>query len=182
MEFSRQELVQFSSVQSLNCVRLFATPWTTACLASLSITNSWSLLMSMTYVHRVSDGIQPSHPLSFPSPPFSSCLQSFPALRSFRWEIFASGGQRIRVSASASVLPMNIQDWFPLGLTGWSLCSPRDSEKFSPIPRFKSINYLALRFLYSPTLTSMHDYWKNHSFDCIDPSWQSHVSVFQYAV
>ena len=112
-------------------------------------------LLELAHVHRVSDGIQP-----------------------FRWEIFASGGQSIGVSASASVLPMNIQDWFPLGLTGWSLCSPRDSEKFSPIPRFKSINYLALRFLYSPTLTSMHDYWKNDSFDCIDPSWQSHVSVF----
>ena len=87
---------------------------------------------------------------------FSSCLQSFPASRSFLInQPFASGGQII--GASASVLPMNIQDW--------SLCSPRDSQESSPTPQFKSIKYLALSFLYSPTLASIHDYWKNHSLD-----------------
>ena len=71
--------------------------------------------LAQTHVHRVSDAIQPSHPLSSPSPP--SCLQSFPASGCFPLsQFFASGGQSIRVSAS--VLPMNIQDWFPLGLTG----------------------------------------------------------------
>ena len=75
------------------------------------------LEFTQTHVHWVSDAIQPSHPLS---PPFSSCLQSFPASGSFQMSLFfASDGQSIEVSASASVLPMNIQDWFPLGLTGW---------------------------------------------------------------
>ena len=97
--------------------------------------------------------------------PFSSCPQSFPASGSFLMSrLFASGGQSIGVSASAWVLPMNIQDWFPLGLTGWS-CSPRDSQESSLPPQFKSINSLALSFLYSPTLTSIHDYCKNHSSD-----------------
>ena len=63
---------------------------------------------------------------------------------------------------STPVLPMNIQDWSPLGWTG---CSPRDLQEFSPTPQFKTINSLALSFLYSPTLTSIHDYWKNHSLD-----------------
>ena len=71
--------------------------------------------------------------------PFSSCLQSFPASGSF-WmsQFFSSGGQSIGVSASASVLPMNIWDLFPLGWTGWSPCSPRDSQGSSPTPQFKT--------------------------------------------
>ena len=90
--------------------------------------------------------------------PFSSCLQSFPASGSFPMsQSFASGGQSIGVSASASVLPVNIQDWFPLELTGFSPCSPRDSQESSPTPQFKSINSSVLSFLYSPTLTSIHD-------------------------
>ena len=96
---------------------------------------------------------------------FSSHLQSFPASGSSPMsQFFASGGQSIGASASASVLPMNSQDWFPLGLAA-SPCSPRDSQESSPTPQFKSINSLVLSFLYSPTLTSIHDYWKNHSFD-----------------
>ena len=84
--------------------------------------------------------------------PFSSCLQSFPASRSFPMsQFFASGGQRLGVSASASVLPMNIQDWFPLGWTGWISFWTRDSQESSPTPQFKSINSLALSFLYRPT-------------------------------
>ena len=98
--------------------------------------------------------------------PFSFCLQSFPASRSFQMsQFFASGGQSIGVSASASVLPMNIQDWFPLGWTGWMSCSSRDSQESSPTPQFKSINSSVLSFLYNPSLMSVHDYWKNHSFD-----------------
>ena len=73
--------------------------------------------------------------------------------------LFTSGGQSIGVSTSASVLPMNIQGWFPLGLTS-SPFSPRDSQESSPTPQFKSINSLALSFLYGPTFTSIHDYWK----------------------
>ena len=80
-----------------------------------------------THVHWVGDAIQPSHPLS---PPFSSCPQSFPASGSFPMsQFFTSGGQRIGTSASASVLAMNIQAWFPLDWLVWSPCSPRDSLK-----------------------------------------------------
>ena len=104
----------FSSVQSLSQVWLFATPWTAACQFSLSITISWSLHKFM-YIKLVMPSILSS------VVPFSSCLQSFPAAGSFQMsQFFMSGGQSIGVSASASasVLPMNIQDWFPLGLTG----------------------------------------------------------------
>ena len=148
-----------SSVQSLSHVWLFATPWTAACQTSLSITNSWRLL-KLTSIKSV----MPSN--HFILHCFSSCLQSFPASGFFQMsQFFASGGQSIGVSASASVLPMNIQNWFPLGWTGWSPCSPRDSQESSPTPQFKSINSSALSFLYSPTLISIHDYWKDHSFD-----------------
>ena len=78
--------------------------------------------------------------------PFSSCLQSFPASESFPVsQFFAAGCQNIGVSVSATVLPMNIQDWFPLGWTGWSPCCPVDSEESSPTPQFKSTNSLALK-------------------------------------
>ena len=110
--------------------------------------------------------------------PFFSHLQSFPVSGSFQMsQLYASGGQSIGVSASTSVLPMNIQDWFPLGLLG-TPCSPRDSQESSPTPQFKSINSSPLSFLYSPTLTSIHDYWKNHSLDKMDLCWQSNVSAF----
>ena len=96
--------------------------------------------------------------------PFSSHLQSFPASGSFPMsQFFASGSQRIGVSASASILPINIQDWFPLGLTAW--ISLQGTLKSSPRPWFKTINSSALSFLYSPTLTCIHDHWKNHSLD-----------------
>ena len=98
--------------------------------------------------------------------PFSSRLQSFPASGSFQTsQFFTSGDQSIGVSASASVLPMNIQDWFPLGWTGWISLLSKDSQESSPTPQFKSINSLELSFLYGPTLTSIHDYWENHSYD-----------------
>ena len=101
---------------------------------------------------------------------FSSCIQSFPASGSFQMSQFStSGGQSIGVSASASVLPMNIQDWSP--------CSPMDSKESSPTPQLKS-NSSLLNFLYSPALTSIHDYWKNHSFDSTELCWQSNVSAF----
>ena len=101
--------------------------------------------------------------------PFSSCLQSFPASGSFQMsQLFASGCQSIGVSASASILPMNIQHWFPLGWTGWiSLLSKGLSRVFSSTT-VQSINSLALSFFfYCPALTlaSIHDYWKNHSLD-----------------
>ena len=115
----------FSSLQSLSCVWLFATPWTAAHQASLSITNSRSLikLMSTELV---------MHPtISSSVIPFSSHLQSFPASGSFQM-FFTSGGQRFEVSSSTPVLPMNIQDWFPLVCTAWiSLQSKGLSRAFS---------------------------------------------------
>ena len=98
--------------------------------------------------------------------PFSSCPQSLPASESFPMSpLFASGGQSIGVSASASVLPKNTQNWSPLGWTGGPPCSPRDSQESFPTPQFKSINSSVLSFLHSPTLTSIHDHRKNHSLD-----------------
>ena len=88
--------------------------------------------------------------------PFYSHLQSFPVSGSLQMsQFFASGGQSIGSLASASVLPMNIQDRFPLGWSGGSPHSPRDSQESSPTTHFKSINSSVLRFLYSPTLTYM---------------------------
>ena len=104
-------------------------------------------------------------------------IQSWFLLGWTGWISFESGGQSIGVSASASVLPVSIQSWFPLGWTGWILQS-KDSQESFRTPQFKSINSLVLSLLYGPTLTSMHDYWKNHSFDYMDLYQQSNVSVF----
>ena len=126
--------------------------------ASLSITNSWSLLKLMS----IESVMPPNHLiLCHPLAAFN-LSQHHGFLRS---QLFSSGSQSTGVSASASVFPMNIQDWSPLRWTAWISCSPRDSQESSPTPQFKSINSLVLSFLYSPTLTSIHDYWKNHSLD-----------------
>ena len=126
--------------------------------------------------------IQWCHPTISSSVPFPSCLQSFPASGSFPMNrFFASGGQIIGASASASVLPMNIQDWFPLDWLVWSSCSPRDSQESSPAPQFESIHFSALSLLYGPALTSIHHYWKNHSFDCMDLCWQNDALLFNDA-
>ena len=98
--------------------------------------------------------------------PFSSCPQSFPASGSFQMnQLFASGGQSTGVSASISVLPMNTQDWSPLGWTGWITLQSKGLSIVFSIPQFKSISSWELSFLYSPTLIYIHDYWKNHSLD-----------------
>ena len=123
-----------------------ATPWTATCQGSLSITNSRSLLKLKSI-----ELVMPSNclilccpllllPSIFPS--ISHLSQSFPMN-----QLFASGGQSIGVSASTSVLPMNIQEWFPLGLTGGSPCSPRGSWESSLIPPFKCINSSVLSIL-----------------------------------
>ena len=125
-------------VQSLNHVWLFVTPCTATRQASLSFTTSWSASNSCP----LSQWCHPT--ISSPVVPFSSCSQSFPASGSFPMsQVFTSGGQSIGASASASVLPMNIQDWFSLDLYDflvWSPCSQRDSQESSPTPQFKSIN------------------------------------------
>ena len=97
---------------------------------------------------------------------FSSRLQSFQASGSFTMsQFFTSLGQSIRVSASASVLSMNIQDWFPLCWLVGSLCSPRNFQESSPTLQFKDINSSVLSFPYIPTRTYIHEYWKSHIFE-----------------
>ena len=151
--------IQFSSAQSLTCDWIL---WLHDAAREACVHHQLPE-STQIHVHQVDDAIEPSHPLVVP---FSSHLQSFPALGSFPVsQVFASGGQNIGVSASISVLPKNTQDWSPLGWTGWIYCSPRDFQESSPTPQFKSFNSSVLSFLYSPTLTSIHDYWKNHSLD-----------------
>ena len=133
------------SVQMLSRVWLFETPWTAARQASLSITNSQGLLKLRSIKSRWCHATVSSSVV-----PFSSCLQSFSASASFLMsQFFTSDGQSIGASASASVLSMNIQDWFPLELTGWqSPCSPRDSQESSPTPQ----NYaeLCVNLVFNP--------------------------------
>ena len=109
-------------------------------------------------------GYSNSCPLSrwcHPTISFSFCLQSFPASGSFQMsQLFASGGQSIGVSASTSVLPMNIQDWFPLGWTGWISLQTKGLSRV-----FSNTTVQKHQFSGTPTLTSIHDYWKNYSVD-----------------
>ena len=145
-----------SSVQLLSRVWLFATPWTVARQASLCINTSWSLLKLMSI-----KSVMPSNHLIL-----SSCPQFFPASGSFQMsQLFTSGGQSIGVSPSTSVLPMNTQDWSPLGWTGWiSLQSKGLSRVFSNTTVQKH-QFFSTQLSFSPTLTSTHDHWKNHSLD-----------------
>ena len=164
-------------VQSPSCVLLFAIPWTAACQASLFFTLSQSLLKLMS----VESMILSNH-LIF-CHPFSSCLQYFPATESFPVsQLFAPGGQSIGFWASESILPMNIQSWFPLGLTSLiSLLSKGLSRAFRSTTIWKS-QFFSTHFLYGPTLTSVYDSWKNHSFDWMDLFRQSDVSAVEYTV
>ena len=139
----------------LNRVRLFVTPGTAACQVPLSSTTKvcsdsfplgWWCHLTM----------------SSSAAPFSFCLQSFPSLGSFPVNrLFALDGQSIGASASAPVIPMNILgvDFLQYWLV-WSPCRSTDSQESFPAPLLKSISSLALSFLYGPTLTSIHGYWK----------------------
>ena len=149
---------QVTSVQSLSHVQLFATPWITARLP----VHHQLPEFTQTHVHWVGDAIQPSHPLSSPSPaPNPSQHQSL-----FQWVNFSHEVAKVLgVSASASVLPMNTQDWSPLGWTSWiSLQSKGHSRVFSNTTVQKHL-FFSTQLFHSPTLTSIHDHWKNHSLD-----------------
>jgi len=129
-------------VQSLSHVWLFAIWWTAACQALLSFTVSQSLIKPMS----IESVMLSNHLILLYHPPFSSCPQSFPASGSFpvSW-LFASSSQSIRASVSASVLPMNIQHWFPLGLTGLiSLLSKGFSRVFSKEYPFNIYVYICI--------------------------------------
>ena len=152
----------FSSVQLLSRVWL-CDRWITVPQASLSITNCWSLPKPMSM-----ESVMPSnHPLSSSVVPFSSSPQSFSESGFFsnesvlriRWPKYWSFSFSISPSSEhPGLIP------FRMGLVG-SPWSPWDSQESSPTPQFKSINFSALSFLYSPTLTSIHDHRKNHSLD-----------------
>ena len=153
-----QHCFQFSSVQSVICVPLFVTPWTAASQASLSITNSWSLPKLMSI-----ESVMPSNHLILCPPLLPPSV--FPSIRVLSSEsLLCISGHSIGVSASTSVLLMNTQDWSPLGWTGWiSLQSKGLSRVFSNTTVQKH-QFFGTQ-LNSPTLTSIHDYWKKHSFD-----------------
>ena len=166
-------LIQFSSVQSLSHVQLFATPWTAACQASLSITNSWGLLKLMSI-----ESVMPSSHLILYCP-LLLLPSIFPSIRVFsnesdlhiRWPKYWSFSFSISASNEYSGLIPFRMDWLDLLAVQGTLKSP-------PTPQFKSINSPALSFLYSPNFTSIPDYWKNLSFDQTDLCWQSNVSAF----
>ena len=148
-----------SSVQSLSHVQLFVTPWNAAHQTSLSITNSRSLLR-LTSI----ESVMPSNHLILCRPLLSNSV--FPSIRVFssesalciRWPKYRSFSFSISPSDEYSGLIFFRMDWLDLPPVQGTL-------KSSPTPQFKSINSLALSFLYGPPLKSIHDYWKNHSFD-----------------
>ena len=122
------------------------------------------LEFAQAHVRSISDAIQRSHPVSPTSPPAFS-LSQHQGL--FQWVSSSHQVAKI-IGASASVLPMTIKGWLPLGLTGWSPWSLRNSQESSPAPQFEGSNSSVLSLLYGPAVTSVHDYWKNHSFDYLD--------------
>ena len=172
------QCVQFSHSVVSNSVN----PWTAAHQASMSITNSQSLLKLMSIASVMpSNHLILCHPSLLPTSIFR-VSGSFPMS-----QFFPTGGQSI--GASAWILPMNVQDWFPLEMNGLiSLQSEglstvffntsRNSQVFSPTPQFERINSLAFSLLYGPALTSIHDSWENHSFGYMDLCQQSNVSAF----
>ena len=138
------------------------TPWTAACQASLSITNSQSLPKLMS-IELDGDAIQPSYPLlSLSSSTFN--LSQHQDL--FKW--ISSSHEVAKVlefQLQHQSFQLTLRTDFLFDRMFGSSCSPRDSQESSPTPQFKSINSSALSFLYSPTLTSIHHHWKNHSLD-----------------
>ena len=152
---------EFNSVKLLSRVWLFATPWTAALQASLSITNSWSLLKLMSI-----ELVMPSsHPiLCYPLlllpliPPSIRVFSNESTLR-MRWPKYWSFSFKISPSNDHPGLISFEMDWMDLLAVQGTL------KESSPTPQFKSINSSALSFLHSPTLTSIHEHWKNHGLD-----------------
>ena len=156
-------------MQLLSHVWLCVTLWTAALHASHPFTISLGLLKLMS----AESVILPNH-LVLCCP-----LVLFPASELIPVsQLFASGGQSIGPSASAPVLPMNFQRWFPLGLTGLISLLSKGLWKSPSTPQCKSINFLVFRLLHSPILTSTYDHWKHYSFDYMAFCWQSDISAF----
>ena len=163
---SKFHIHAFSSLQSLSHVWYFASPRIAARQASLSITNSWSLLKFMSIESKMpSSHLIRCHSLLL-LPQSLPASGSFPVSQLFTW-----GGQSIGVSATASVLPMNTQDWSPLGWTAWLFLQSKElSRVFSNTTVQKHQIFGTqlsshLSTCESPTLTSIHDHWKNHNLD-----------------
>ena len=158
-----QQIIVVVGFQLLSCVWFFATPWTAALPCPSLSPWVWSNSCPLNWWCYLS--------ISSFAAPFSFYFQSFPASEYFPMRhLFTSGGRHIGASTSASVLPMNIQGWFP--------CSPRDSQESSPTPHLENINSLVLSLLYGPTITSTHNYWKSHSLDYTDLCRPSDISSF----
>ena len=129
--------------------------------------------LAQAHVHRFGDAIQPPQPLPSPSPPAFILSHHQGLFQWVKWHQTAS----VRASASASVLQRLFRTDFLYDWLLGSPCNPRHSQESSPTPQFKSINSSVLSFLCSPTIISIHDYWKNHDFDYTDFCWQSVVSL-----
>ena len=142
------------------CCCSVAQSWTAACQASLSITNSWSLLKLMSI-----ESVRPSNHLIF-CHPLLFLPSNFPASGSFLMgQLFTPGGQSTRVSASASVLPMNIQDWFPLGLTGWISLQSKGLSRVFFNTTVQKHQFISAQPSLWPN-SHIHIWlWKNHRFD-----------------
>ena len=127
---------------------------------------------SNSSIECVGDAIQPSHPLPSSSP-FAFNLYQHQGL-------FQRVGSlhKVGVSASTSVLPMNIQELISFKIDKFELLAVQGTQESFLATKFKSINYLALSLIYGPILTSVLDYWKNYSSDYMDHSWQREVSAF----
>ena len=165
-------IILFSLVQSLSCVRLFVPPWTTARQASLSIINSQSLPKLMT-----TESVMPSNHLIL-CHPFLLLPSIFPSIRVFSNELALHIRWPKYWSFNFNISPSNEYSGLISFRTDLISLHPRDSQESSSTPQFKSINSLVLSLLYGPARTSIHDYWKNHSFDYTDFCWQSNISAF----
>ena len=156
---NKTNMHQFSSVQSLSRVWLFAAPWTAVRQASLPITNSQSSPKPMS-----TEPVMPTNHLIF-CRPFLLLPSIFPSIRVFSNELALCIRWPKHWSFSFNISPSNKYSGLITFRMVGSPCSPRDSQESSPTPQFKSINSSALSFLYIPTLTSIPDHWKNHSLD-----------------
>ena len=147
--------------------------WTAACQASLSITNSWNLLRLMSIeLVMPSNHLILCHPLLLP-PSISPSIGVFTneSVLCIRWPKYCSFSFSISPSKEYSGFISFRMDWL-------DLLAVQGTQESSPTPHFKSINSSGLSFVYSPTLTSRHDYWTNHTFDYMDLCWQSNLSAF----
>ena len=131
---------------------------------------------AQTHVHWISDAIQPYQSLW---PPLSPAPNLSQHQSLFQWVNSSHEVAKVlEFSTSASVLPMNTQDWSPLGWTGWISLQSKGLSRVFPTTTVQKHQFFGISFLYTPTLTSIHDYRKNYSFDQTDLSWQSNVSAF----